>query len=1026
MSIATRVCLAAISSLFISLAATTSAAAPAAAPATQPREWPAVLTIDDFEEGVANWRNEDAGKIEWVDDAPAGKKALRWTAGDDGIGRIILQKLDREKIDFSQYQLLRFHFKTSGKPIWNIDPIVQQDPHAYGFLAHYYAVDTLEGTGRWLLYVQDLSKWENAWPDSFDPARQDFRFEVHQLAGAGRTVLELDHIQLVKNTLDLQRSYRGTWSRQADGSQTTRFSIHLRNKTAQPQTVRCTAIAGSLRKFTCRLPEKPLTLAPGAEGDAVVEVACPAAEATAALPYYGETLQLQVSVDETPGLDLIAELPAGTRPGKLAHPVVLCSPARQAELRRQWADPELRKKMPAWCGVFVGVADKFLDYTPQFPPLAHPGESLCPVDNTALRRIDVPNLPMARHQCPKCGKVYSGPFFDAAAEGWYGQHMKNAQAVRDLGMAYAITGDPKYAAKAAVIFRGYPDVYLKLPIAAASAGSPAYSATSGAVRIGASYMFERIWLTHLAIGLDFIREAHILSDEEVRDITERVLAPSANLMLDHKVGVMNLQGMIDSAGLYAGLAADDPQLVCRALYDSHGILNLMHWGYLPDGNWWENPSYQNVANGVIFPALTTCLNAGIVAFDQRLNNVFKAAYKMYGPDGRSPILGTGGPGTLGYSDNVVHSLAATLDDPQLAWVAHHRPLYLAWSGGTAMYDTTLWAVFNDSTPKIPKDKAVPVLIDQSVNFPDYGAQVLRVPGTDAYAYIHYGRTLVHGHYDKLSINAYGKGGWYAGNVMGGYGHRFKEYLEATSGSSTVMVDGKSQDADTGTLLFQKSTPLGELASAREEGAWKDVEHERTLALTSAGLIVIDRCASETEHTYDWLWHGSATGLQFGADQAEGEEVKSLGEAACYPFFLPAASVKHTGDAARIVYERPKAQTGAALSFCGLASDQAQLIRTKNEGTHEGLILRKRGKTVAFACVMEPLGKGERPVASIEPIEALDAATGKPVGLDRAQAYRVGTAEGRLIVIVNYGKEKVKTRGEPAVESTDRVTIAKER
>lgn len=1025
MNSALRVGLTAAASLLLSFLTTSMADVPNTTPATQPREWPAVLTIDDFEHGVGNWRNEDTGKLEWVDDAPAGKKALRWTAGDDGIGRIIFKTLDRTQIDFSQYQLLRFYFKTTGKPIWNIDPIVQQYPHAYGFMAHYYAVDTLEGAGRWLLYVQDLSKWENAWPDSFDPARQDFRFEVQQLAGAGRTVLELDHIQLVKNTLDLQRSYRGVWSRQPDGSQTTLFSIHLKNKSSQPQTVRCAAIGGSLHKFVSRLPERPMILAAGAEGDVNVEVVCPATVAREVTPYYGETLQLQVSVEETPGLDLIAELPAGTRPEKPAHPVVLCGPARQAELRRQWADPELRKKMPNWCGVFVGVADKFLDYTPQYPLLAHPGESQCSADNTALRKIEVPNLPMARYQCPKCGKVYSGPFFDAAAEGWYGQHMKNAQVVRDLGMAYAITGDRKYAVKAAQILRGYPNVYLKLPIAASSAASPAYSATSGAVRIGASYMFERIWLTHLAIGLDFIRETQVLGDEELRDITERVLAPSANLMLDHKVGVMNLQGMIDSAGLYAGLAADDPQLVCRALYDSHGILNLMHWGYLPDGNWWENPSYQNVANGVIFPALTTCLNAGIVTFDQHLNNVFKAAYKMYGPDGRSPILGTGGPGSLGYSDNVIHSLASMLDDPQLAWVAHHRPLYLAWSGGTSMYDSTLWGVFNDSIPKIPKDKTVPILADQSVNFPDYGAQVLRVPGTDAYAYIHYGRTLVHGHYDKLSINAYGKGGWYVGNVMGGYGHRFKEYLEPTSGSSTIIVDGKSQDADTGTLLFQKSTPLGELASAREEGAWKDVEHERTLVLTSTHLIVIDRCAGDKEHTYDWLWHGSATGLQLEAAQAEGEEIRSLGEAACYPFFLPATRLIVTGDATRIVYERPKTKTGAALNFGGLTRDQAQLFRTRNEGTHEGLMLRKRGKTVAFACVMEPLGNDEKPTATIEPLEALDAATGKPVGLDRAQAYRVSTSMGRLIVIVNYGKDMVKVGVTPVVQSSDRVTVANE-
>ena len=93
-------------------------------------------------------------------------------------------------------------------------------------------------------------------------------------------------------------------------------------------------------------------------------------------------------------------------------------------------------------------------------------------------------------------------------------------------------------------------------------------------------MCERHWLAGLAIGLDFIREAGVLTEFELQQIRDRVFAPSANVMMDHKVGVMNLQWMIASAALYAGLATDDPQLVARAMYDPHGILNLVDWGYL--------------------------------------------------------------------------------------------------------------------------------------------------------------------------------------------------------------------------------------------------------------------------------------------------------------------------------------------------------------------------------------------------------------------------------------------------------------
>jgi len=639
-----------------------------------------------------------------------------------------------------------------------------------------------------------------------------------------------------------------------------------------------------------------------------------------------------------------------------------------------------------------------------------------------VQRISVPNLPVKRYQCPKCGRCYSGPFYDAWAERWAGEHLKNSGAARNLGLAYAITGEKRFAVKAAEILRGYIDTYLQLPVAAPSSGSPAYSATSGAARIGGSYMTERCWLTGLALALDFVREADVLSVGEVRQIAERVLAPSANLMMDHKVGVMNLQWMIASAGLYAGLAADDPQLVARAMYDPHGILNLIHWGYLPDGNWWENPSYQSVNNGIAFPVIATLLHAQLTPFQGKFISILKAAYKMYGPDGRSPTLGTGYPGSCFLSDNAVHSLASMLDDPELAWVAHNRGIWQAWSGAGEPYDSFLWAAFWDSKPKIPKERCVPITTDKTINFPDYGGLAMRVPGTDLYCYLEYGRHKVHGHYNKLSVNAYGKGGWFVRNVAGGYGDRFKEYLEPVSGSSTIMVDGLNQDADTGVLLFQKSTPIAELASAKEVGAWKDVEHERSCVLTPSVLVVIDRCSSANEHTYDWLWHASLTELVYGGGAEERGEIKSLGGAKCYPCFLPASELAVRGNAAAVEYHRPQKGTGAALFFSSLAEDRAQLFRVRNEGKHEGLILRKEGRTVRFACAMQPLGKDEKPGVQIEPLQLVDAKTSKPVGLDRAQAYRVQTPTGKLVVIVNYSPEPVKTEDAPRIEATERVTV----
>jgi len=147
----------------------------------------------------------------------------------------------------------------------------------------------------------------------------------------------------------------------------------------------------------------------------------------------------------------------------------------------------------------------------------------------------------------------------------------------------------------------------------------------------------------------------------------------------------------------------------------------------------------------------------------------------------------------------------------------------------------------------------------------YGKRRLRVVGRGA------GRCVLRGHRG----GAYGKGGWFVRNVMGGCGDHFREFLEPVSGSSTIMVDGRSQDADTGELLFSKSTPLA-----------------------------VD----------------------------------------------------------------------------------------------------------------------EKPTATIEPVALVDAKTGKAVGLDRAQAYRVSTPAGARLVIVNYTHPAVRTAAAQAVTATERVTL----
>ncbi len=970
-------------------------AKPDAAPAA-----PDVLVIDDFEQGLDQWQSQGAGRIELSDDTEAGGHSLMWTSDDDGIGRIVFQNLDPARIDFSRYDLLVFRIKVAGKPIWNINPIIQQAPHGYGYRTLYYSIDTMDPQEQWYTFCQDLSRWENAWPDTYDTTKQEFQFEIQQLAAGAnqeattpaRTRIYLDDIRLMRNPLGLQPSYPGQWEVLADGSQTTRFAVTMTNRGQSTLTVKAALTsASSIQRFQVVLPEQPLVLAPGATGSFPVQISASASVVKDVRLGYGETAQLAVTANEVPGLVLFTDLVAGIGAAQPVHPAVVCDPARMTELQQQWGDPAARKALPRYFSDLAKQAEKALEYVPAYPPLAAMGIKQDAITGGKLQQIDVPNLPFNVYQDPISGRTYSGHMYDAGVLNWAADHLANAANARKLGLGYLLTGRQDFAVAAAAILNRYADCYLDLPIVAPAQASVAGSATSGACRIGSSYMSERVWLSNLAVALDAIRPAGVLTAQQVERIGARVFEPSANLMMDHKVGVMNLQWMINGAALQAGVAADLPAVVARALHDRHGIVRLVELGFLPDGQWWENPSYQGVAKLVAYPALGIALHNGMMPWDSRYETILLAAHQLHGPDGRSPTLGTGGWRTLSTESTGAHIFARFITDPRLAWVLHHQP------SRREPYDMEDFAQFRQTEPRVPEVQTIDPRPTGTTNFPDYGGVALRLPGTDHYCYFHYGRDLTHGHRNKLSINAYGAGGWYTRNVMGGYGDNFQNFLETIASSTSIVVDGQNADTDTGELLYLKSMPGAEIASARENGAWKDVEHERTVVLTAGPLIVIDRCQAQAEHTYDWLYHANQTNLELQSPQPTAVAPDVLGPSIHYAGLTPLGQL--AADHA-INWTRTRKGAGGLLLRL-LPQGEVIAFSTKDaSGGDTGLLWRQRGQTVGFAAAYLPYAKDAPATVDIKPI-ALKTRTGQPVTLDDAQAYDITWPQGRARVLVRY-------------------------
>jgi len=980
--------------------------------------WPDVLVIDNFGSGLGKWENNDAGKLTISKDSADGsKQSMLWSAGDDGVGHIILKNLSKDKIDFSEYDMLVMDVKISGKRVWNINPIIQQYPAVYGFRGLYYSIDSMEAFDKWFTYSQDLSKWENAWPDSFSATKQEFQFEIYQLAGAEKTKIFFDNIRLIKNPLKVPRSVPGELIRLADGSQLNQYSITLKNTKDKDLTVSIKLAEGdkgTIDKFKLKFPKQAIKIKAGEEVTVPLSITAPGDVIKKSPQYYGEMARIAFNVKEIPGLTLFTELNAGTLPEKIEHPMILCDRKKMLSLQASYKKPATQKKMSKAMLRMVKTAEKALGYKAEYPKFAALGIKKDPVSGGVLKKIDVPNMPFNVYQDPISGRCYSGPMYDAGVLGWFSIHMKNASVAEQLSLGYLITGKKEFAEKSAEIIKKYIEIYPKLPLVAPAQGSPAGNVTSGTVRIGSTYMFERRWLSSLATAVDSIRASGVLSKGDLKQITEQIFIPSGENMMDHKVGVMNLQWQIDSAGILAGLAVDYPGLITRSLRDTHGIENLIKIGFLDDGQWWENPSYQGVAKLAAFPVIAVLTRNKILPWSDKLNKALKAAYKLHGPDGLSPTLGTGGYRNLSFENAGVMMMASQAkNDPELAWILYNKKV----PGG--IYNMYAFAVFGFEKPTIPREKTFSPIATKTVDFPDYGGIAMRLPDTDQYCYLHYGRTLVHGHCNKLSINAYGKGGWYARNTMGGYGHNFANFLETVASANTIMVDGKNADQDTGELLFQKSLDGIEMTSSREVGAWKDVEHERSIIMTKGPVIMIDRCLADKEHVYDWLYHAAETKLKFKSADLVEEYVKALGKTKLYESLKPEKKFKKcVAKFQELNWDR---KNGSGLKMAMLSGGEKFLFKiTDTFRPYNGILWRKKGKTVTFAMAFMPYAKGVKAQVAIEVIPVTDK-NGKRVTVKDGQAYKVSSSEGTYTILVNYSGQLLNA-GDLA--SKERVSVIK--
>ncbi len=140
-----------------------------------------------------------------------------------------------------------------------------------------------------------------------------------------------------------------------------------------------------------------------------------------------------------------------------AHPYLACTAEELARVRQAYRGQGEEHDVVA---AFEKEAERFLDEPVSFPPRGgqHNQWYQCDKCEIALKTIDA-----THHQCPKCGRTYSGPPYDDVI--FSREHSRNLRQMRTAPGPYAVSGD-KRSRYAAMVLLDTPSGMSSIPTTA--------------------------------------------------------------------------------------------------------------------------------------------------------------------------------------------------------------------------------------------------------------------------------------------------------------------------------------------------------------------------------------------------------------------------------------------------------------------------------------------------------------------------------------------------------------------------------
>lgn len=452
------------------------------------------------------------------------------------------------------------------------------------------------------------------------------------------------------------------------------------------------------------------------------------------------------------------------------------------------------------------------------------------------------------HICPRCGKVYRGSPYNEAWISLYNDRVSSH--LRNLGLAYSLTGEIAFAEKAAGIFRRYTLLYPTLPLHDIYGGQ-----RHTAARLYAQTLDEAIWVLEMLWGLDAVFDSPAFSFDDRQWIESNLLRPLLTTLSRTNIGFGNYQAWVTSAIGAVGYFLGDNNAVQQAVSGPLGYDSILTNGYGKDGFTLEGSigyHYYGLT-GLVTLARIAEVN-GQPLWNDRLRQILTAPLHFIKPDGSFPMMNDAGPAHLGSYIRVFEIANDLSPDPVIdqtltryySDLGYSRNHYSALFAGTD-FDSSTGVI---DLVEFPAPSGVSVLRS-------YGSEVPLMAIMDHD--IHGGS---HGHYDKLNLILYGQGrelipDWGTGSYVSGL---LDGWLRRTIAHNTVITNESGQNSGNESIspltLRQTQFPSVQVVSARAAtGVYPDgAQVERTTIMVEEDyLLVVDRIENAAPPV-DIAWH----------------------------------------------------------------------------------------------------------------------------------------------------------------------------